>query len=155
MIVKGILLGYSAEGLIGRKRFFSFFQLTIAGKERTADEIEHDILRRRFGDPRVHFAIVCASTSCPKLRREAYRGERLDSQLDDQTRVFVDDPRRNDIRHHVLRLSMIFNWFESDFDAAAGSVVDFLRRYRPIEGQPRVEYLEYDWSVNAQPNERP
>jgi hypothetical protein len=87
------------------------------GKERTLDG-EHEILRRRFHEPRIHFAIVCASTSCPKLRREAYRAASLDAQLDAQAREFINDPQRNVFlpAEGKMRLSKIFDWFRDDFE---------------------------------------
>lgn len=97
VIVSGILQGYTAENILKRKRLFSWYSLPIAGKDRTPDEIEHEILRKKFRDPRIHFAIVCASSSCPKLRAEAYVAERLEQQLDDAARQFVNDPARNRI----------------------------------------------------------
>ena len=108
VIVSGILQGYTAESLLGRKRLFSWFSVRIAGKDRTPDEIEHQILRKKFADPRVHFTIVCASSSCPQLRREAYVPERLDAQLDDATRAFLRDPARNRLDGQPVALSKIF-----------------------------------------------
>jgi hypothetical protein len=154
-VLRGVLDGYSAESFLGRKRFFSFYRFPLVGQERTLDEIEHQILRKRFGEPRLHFALVCASTSCPKLRREAYRGERLDAQLDEQARVFLDDPRRNQFGPgDVVHLSSIFKWFGDDFDQAAGSVPAFVRRYHALPEPARIEYLDYDWTMNAQPGQR-
>jgi hypothetical protein len=154
--VRGVLDSHNAEGLLSRKRFFSFYSFPVAGQRRTLDDIEHKILRRRFREPRIHFALVCASTSCPKLRREAYRGADLDRQLEAQARAFIDDPRRNRIAGgEVIRISAIFKWFAKDFEQSAGSVLDYLRRYRPISGSPRIEYLDYDWTLNAQPGQRP
>lgn len=155
-VLRGVLDGYDAEGLFARKRFFSFYDFPLAGRERTLEEIEHEILRRRFAEPRIHFALVCASTSCPKLRREAYRGDRLDAQLDEQARAFLEDPRRNRIGPgDTLHLSMIFRWFAEDFERAAGSVPEYVRRWVAVPAAPRIEYLEYDWTLNAQPGQRP
>jgi hypothetical protein len=155
-VLRGVLDGYSAEGLLGRKRFFSFYSFPLAGRSRTLDEIEHEILRRQFREPRIHFALVCASTSCPTLRSEAYRGDRLDAQLDEQARAFVNDPRRNQFGPgDTIKLSSIFKWFGDDFAAAAGSVPAFLRRYHPVPEPVRIEYLDYDWTLNAQPGQRP
>ena len=97
MIVNGVLHGYTAESVLARKRFFGWYTLPIAGAERSPDEIEHQILRKKFHDPRIHFTIVCASTSCPRLRREAYVPERLEQQLDEAARGFINDPARNRI----------------------------------------------------------
>ena len=162
VIVSGILQGYSAESLLGRKRLFSWFAVRIAGTDRTPDEIEHQILRKKFADPRIHFTIVCASSSCPQLRREAYMPERLDAQLDDATRAFLRDPVRNRLAGQPVALSKIFEWFASDFVQQAGSVVAFVRRFVPEEQRAHVpltdgeiRFLDYDWTLNAQDGQRP
>jgi hypothetical protein len=155
-VLRGVLDGYRAESFFGRMRFFSFYEFPVAGRSRSLDDIEHEILRKQFEEPRIHFALVCASTSCPKLRREAYRGPRLDAQLDEQARRFLDDPRRNRFGPgDAVALSSIFKWFGEDFDKAAGSVSAFVRRYRTVPATPRIEYLDYDWTLNAQPGQRP
>lgn len=161
IIVNGVLNGYTAEGFLIRKRFFSWYSLTVAGKKRTPDDIEHQILRKKFYDPRIHFAIVCASTSCPKLQAEAYVAERLDQQLDTAARGFINDPRRNDISAQGVALSHIFEWFAQDFIDHAGSVPKFLLRFVADEKKAIVEslsgdlqYLEYDWTLNAQAGQR-
>lgn len=132
---------------------------TIRGRERSLDEIEHEILRP-MGEPRIHGAIVCASVSCPPLRREPYRPERLDAQLRDNVRRWLADPRKGlrvDRDTETVWLSPIFEWFEEDFEAAGG-VRAFVWRHAP-EAEARwlaahgdgirVRYLDYDWSLNA------
>lgn len=162
-IVAAVLEGRTAEAAIGRVKLFKFWKLEAAGRQRTLDEIEHEILRRRFDEPRIHFALVCASASCPPLRREAYRAADLGAQLEDQGRTFLGDPQRNviDRTAPALRLSAIFDWFREDFDRAAGSVPRFVARYVSdeatrawLEGDVRVEHLDYDWTLNAQPEQR-
>ena len=117
------------------------------------DEIENGTLRSAFREPRVHFALVCASKSCPALRGEAYRGAALDHQLDDQARVFLNDRMKNrvDTAGRTLYLSSIFKWFRGDFEAAAGSLPAFIAPYldpaAPVDGFA-VEFLAYDWSLN-------
>ncbi|MCS6924943.1 MAG: DUF547 domain-containing protein [Candidatus Binatia bacterium] len=161
-IVYGVLNGLTAEGMLARQRFFRWYKIRIAGQDRSPDEIEHRLLRERFRDPRIHFAIVCASTSCPKLRREAYVAERLEHQLDEATREFVNDPARNRIDRQHIALSMIFQWFAADFVSAAGSVTHFIARFVDADKQAILQahqapltYLEYDWTLNAQPGQRP
>jgi len=154
-VIGGVLQGYDAEGVIARKRFFSWYSFRVAGAERTLEEIEHEILRKRFAEPRIHFALVCASASCPVLRREAYRGADLDAQLDDQARRFLGDPARNRLGAGQLAISRIFDWFRQDFEEAAGSVREFIRRYREVPGDAEITYLEYEWTLNAQPGQRP
>lgn len=163
-IVRAVLEGRTAEPPIGRVKLFKFWKFEAAGKKRSLDEIEHEILRKRFREPRIHFAIVCASASCPPLRRQAYRAADLDAQLEDQGRIFLGDPKRNviDRASGTLQLSAIFDWFRADFDSAAGSVPRFVARYVIddatrdwLQGDARVSHLEYDWTLNAQPGQRP
>ena len=123
---------------------------TIAGEPVTLDQIEHAILRS-MGEPRIHFAIVCASLSCPNLRREAYRAERLEQQLEDQAKMFLgDDTKGLELVGSRVRLSQIFDWFEEDFDAVGG-VEAFVRSYHDLPQQISWRAnLPYDWDLNRQ-----
>lgn len=127
-----------------------------AGGTRSLGEIEHNILRP-MGDARVHAGIVCASVSCPPLRREAYRDDRLDEQLDDQMRQWLENPEtgaRLEDNARTLRVSWIFTYFRLDFEKDGQSLDDFLRRHLPAsireELQPnaRIKSMNYDWSLN-------
>lgn len=133
----------------------------LLGKTRTLDEIEHDMIRGsgRYQEPRIHFAVNCASVGCPALRREAYRGSRLDAQLESATSHFLADDTRNRYRDGVLEVSPIFKWYGEDFGDADG-VGRFLAEYaealsvssavaRQIaQGDVDIRYLDYDWSLN-------
>jgi hypothetical protein len=130
---------------------------TIGGESYSLDRIEHEIIRP-MGDPRTHAAVICASTSCPALRREPWRADRLDEQLDDAMRTWLADPGKGllvDRKSGVVTLSRIFDWFEEDFEAAGG-VLAVAARYAPLpEGdwlsshpRPRLRYFDYDWRVN-------
>jgi hypothetical protein len=131
----------------------------VGGKEYSLNEIEHDIIREQFGDPRIHFALVCASRSCPRLRAEAYEAHLLDGQLEEDARRFINDPGLNqfDSASRVIRLSKIFDWYQSDFEEKAGSVRLFIRPYidsdqaRELLWKENVSvmFLEYDWSLNS------
>lgn len=133
-----------------------FIRMELHGGGRLSlDHVEHRILREELGEPRIHFAIVCASRSCPALRPEAYRGRDLDAQLDAATRAFLADETRNRIRPGDVRLSAIFRWFREDFEKAAGSVPAFVARFADgpaaaalRDPDVRVRYLDYDWSLN-------
>ncbi len=121
----------------------------IAGEDVSLDIIEHEILRS-MGEPRIHFAIVCASLSCPNLRQELYTAEKLDAQLDGQTRKFLNDETKGvSMKNGSLYISRIFDWFEEDFEKDGG-VLPFLRRYRKDLGTNK-EYLfmDYRWDLNA------
>jgi hypothetical protein len=128
----------------------------IGGRRYSLDEIEHRILRP-LGDPRVHGAIVCASLSCPPLRREPYRAADLDAQLDDNMRRWLADPRKGmrlERHHGTVLLSPIFDWFADDF---GDDVLAFVARYarhedrawlRDRRGTLRVRFFDYDWRLN-------
>ncbi|MEM7374113.1 MAG: DUF547 domain-containing protein [Bacteroidota bacterium] len=110
--------------------------------------IEHEILRKQFLEPRIHFAINCASFSCPKLRNEAFEASILDKQLNDQTEWFIHNPDKNRINDSEVQLSSIFSWFESDF-TKEGSLITFLQQYKAdIREDLNIQYIDYDWSLN-------
>lgn len=120
--------------------------------------IENGILRKQFQDARVHFAIVCASKSCPALHREGYRSSVLDQQLDAAVRAFLDDPSKNrwDPASRTLYLSSIFKWFRDDFERSGRTLPAFVGHYlrqpdaADLErGEVRVAFLNYDWSLNG------
>jgi len=159
--IRGILDGLTPKPYVGWYRYFKSREYRIGGRRLTLSELEHGILRAQFHEPRIHMAIVCASRSCPALRASLYRGAQLDEQLDEAASAFINDSSRNrfDRRERIASLSMIFKWFEEDFVEAAGSVLAFVARYvndselaRELT-QPgyRLEYLEYDWSLNGVP----
>ncbi len=113
------------------------------------NNIEHGILRKDFEEPRVHFAVNCASVSCPRLRNEAYLAEKLDSQLDDQARLFMNYKPKNNITAEKAELSKIFSWFRGDFKKT-GTVIDFINKYSDVQISDATEitYLDYDWNLN-------
>jgi len=122
---------------------------TLGGKTFSLDEIEHEILRA-MGEPRIHFAIVCASISCPDLRTEPFTAVKLDAQLNDQTNRFLANPAKGKQKNTKgILASKIFDWFEKDFEPAGG-VAAFIHQYRPdIHGHASViGYLPYNWKLN-------
>jgi len=132
----------------------------VGGKKLTLNEIEHEIIRRKFKDARAHFALVCASGSCPVLRTEAYEGDKLDGQLDAQAQLFLRDSTRNrfDLATKTASLSSIFSWYQGDFGVDKTAALLKAASYASpevraaIEAEPKawtVEYLTYDWSLNG------
>jgi len=111
--------------------------------------IEHEILRKEFNEPRIHFAINCASFSCPKLRNEAFTTVLVETQLDEQAREFINNSDKNIILPNELKLSKIFNWFESDFTKDK-SLLSFLKPYLNVElsDNPSISHLDYNWDLN-------
>lgn len=127
----------------------------IAEKVYTLDNIEHDILRPTFKDPRIHFAVNCASKSCPPLISEPYSGAKLDRQLDASTIAFINNHQENRLEGATLYVSSIFKWFKEDFQNnpviffekyARG---DFKKELTIQSNRLKVRHLDYDWSLNG------
>ena len=139
-----------------RDRFF-----TLLGRRATLDQIEHETLRKpgAYDEPRVHFAVNCASIGCPMLREEAYIADRLDAQLEEQAVRFLSDRTRNryDAASATLEVSRIFDWFKEDWPSreqyfaryAALLADDPGHRKLIASGKARIRFLEYDWALNA------
>lgn len=139
--------------------------VTVNNRPTTLNTIEHKIIRARFKDPRIHFALVCAANSCPPLRSEAYEGDKLDAQLDDQGRKFVTEASKNSYNTatKTAEISKIFSWFAQDFGGSNTEVLRFIARFLPenaaqkIKADPgawTIRYKNYDWSLNEQPARR-
>lgn len=126
---------------------YKFFK--IAGVEMSLDEVEHSILRKEFEEPRIHFAINCASVSCPPLLNEAFVAANLENQLTRVTTTFINDPARNKISSQSAQLSSIFSWFKGDF-TKKGTLIEFLNRYAKVKLSPnaRITFMEYNWNLN-------
>lgn len=142
----------------------------VMGQQLTLEHIEHKILRKEFGEPRIHMALVCAALGCPPLREEAFAGDKLEGQLDDQARQFLSDTGkfRIDRKSKVVYISSIFDWFGDDFikkytpqsgfegkSPKEKAVLNFVSRYlNPDDqttlksGQYDVKYQKYDWTLN-------
>lgn len=123
--------------------------IKIGGKTYTLNNIEHDILRKKYSDPRIHFAVNCASYSCPPLMNKAFTAASLEVNLDKLAKAFINDPGRNKITANSIQVSQIFNWFSEDF-TKNGTLIDYLNRYSNTRISPgaKVSYLEYNWSLN-------
>jgi hypothetical protein len=167
--VELILSNYPVESI---KEIGSWFQspwkqrfIPLLGKIRTLDEIEHELIRGspQYHEPRIHFAVNCASIGCPALRNEAYTGSKLEYQLTDATRLFLSDQTRNVFKDNTLYLSKIFKWYKEDFERGwrgYTALEQFLQHYLPQSGfnnseirQWRqngspIEYQDYHWGLN-------
>lgn len=158
--IRLILNGY--PGIRSIKEMGSFLKspwkkkiCRINGDVITLDDIEHNILRPTFKDPRVHFAINCASKGCPPLISEPYRGHTLEQQLNESARAFINDPGKNRLEGNTLYVSKIFKWFSKDFD---GDIIGFFLKHAAKDlkkklaiqgGNIKIRYLDYDWSLNG------
>ena len=137
--------------------FFDKITYAVAGETLTLNDIEKEKLRNYFHDPRIHFVLVCASRSCPKIQNTVFTEAGLEEKLDHATRDFIQDTTRNrlDQKNNILHLSEIFKWYGSDFIENSVTVVDFVKKYIGKEGSEylsthavKIQYLFYDWLVN-------
>ncbi len=181
--IEGIIRHYPIQygGLVSRARFAKnsirqidgFWKkvfMPMMGKDLSLDDIEHQILRKEFDDPRIHFVLVCAAIGCPLLSSQAYRPESLNEQLDRSALDFITNPDkvRLDPKKNVLYLSSILDWYKGDFklvdqasvykdgyDKEYRGVVEFVAGYLPDddrnyirENHPKIKFLDYDWTLN-------
>lgn len=112
------------------------------------NQIEHDIIRPRYDEPRIHFAVNCAAQSCPPLLNHAWTAVNLESFLEQQTRAFINNERYNTIGTKSLKLSQIFNWYGKDF----GDIRSFVNSYTDtaVKEGAKISFQEYNWAINAQ-----
>ncbi len=158
LVIQGILNGGSPSSFFGRNRFFKKDIYTIADQKINLNDLEREVIIP-IGEPRIHFAINCASSSCPKLLPEVFNAENLDQQLTQAARDFINDPTRNkfDATTKTASISKIFDWFEDDFVKHSGSVRQYIAQYVQDEkiakdlraGAYKIKYLKYDWSLNG------
>ena len=162
LTIKGVLDHYPTTSVRKIKPlggFFSRIKFQVGGRNYTLNNIEHDIIRYEFGDPRIHFALVCASVGCPILENRAFFPDTLEERLDNATTNFINHPEkvRLDRENRVLYLSKIFEWYEEDFEDIHGTVIDFITEYLAEadaaflkKEDTQIRYLKYDWCLNEQ-----
>lgn len=160
LAIKGILDGRSPGTFFGKIGYFYNAEYNVNGKIINLYDLEHDIIIP-LGEPRIHFALNCASASCPKLSNAVYQADKLEQQLEHATSMFINDKSRNrfDLENKTAYLSKIFDWFEDDFVKHSGTVQNFIALYVTdkhvsnalANNEFQIEYLEYDWSLNGIP----
>lgn len=158
-ILHNILEDYPTEGpggggIIGRTAFFKSKSIRVGGKKMSFNTLENDIIRKQFADPRIHFALNCASTSCPPLHGRAFSLSHLDQTLDSLTRTFINaNPLgvKQDGKGRIA-ISKIFDWYQDDF-LGRGTVLDYLNSYRekPFPKGTKIEHQDYLWTLNEAP----
>jgi hypothetical protein len=118
-------------------------RISLKGTLISLNHLENAIIRPQFKDPRIHFAVNCAAVSCPPLLNKAYQAAALDAQLDNQTKLFINDQNSN----KGSKVSMIFNWYKEDF----GNLVDYLNKYltKKLPSNTKFSYQNYNWSLNG------
>lgn len=155
LVLNAVLERWPVESVMKVEGFFDKVRHRVAGQLLTLDELEHSrVIRAQFDEPRIHFVLVCAAKSCPRLRQEPMRAATLERQLDAATREFVPAATRR--TESGVETSQLFNWFAEDFVKSAGSVQAYLLRYvrnaelrEALEAGAEVSFSEYDWAINA------
>ncbi|MEL7220272.1 MAG: DUF547 domain-containing protein [Bacteroidota bacterium] len=161
--IKIILDHYPVKGIKDIKNGVPFVNsvwdikfFKIADEEFDLNNIEHGILRKKFDDPRIHFALVCASMSCPKLQKFAFTAEQLDAQLEQASREFFNDSFRNKINDKPIRLSKILSWYWMDFKGQYDGRYALINRYTDLDvsSEEEIDFLDYNWELNEQTVEK-
>ncbi|MHA2094921.1 MAG: DUF547 domain-containing protein [Candidatus Hodarchaeales archaeon] len=160
--LKGVLIEFEKNpkwngntSYYSKVKFFFLRKFIIAGKKINLRDLENKILRKQFEDPRLHFAINCASFSCPFLPGRLFQAETLDDYLTQLTRDFINNPTNVlfNTREQVVKLSMIFKWYKKDFEPRGG-ILSFIQKYHNSvpEGLSgfKIEYFKYNWELNKQ-----
>ncbi|MBT8119319.1 MAG: DUF547 domain-containing protein [Gammaproteobacteria bacterium] len=160
LAIKGILDGRSPESFFGKIGYFYNAEYTVNGITTNLYDLEHDVIIP-LGEPRIHFALNCASASCPKLSGTVYQEDTLEQQLEDAAIMFINDSSRNRFDHQakIAYISKIFDWFEDDFVKHSATVQNYLALYvndqqvstALANNEYEIEYMEYDWSLNGIP----
>jgi len=153
LVLKGVIGYYPIRSVKDVKWFYGFFKRdthVVGGQTLTLDHIEHGIIRPRFKDPRIHFAVNCASISCPRLAQKAFTAQTLQADLDRLTREFVASPQQVRIEGQTLWVSPILDWYREDF----GDGIAFLSRYASSEQAEKmkgktIQFMDYDWNLNG------
>ncbi len=146
--VKLILENYPLKSIKDIKDPWGKKFIDLEGKKYSLEGIENEILRK-MSEPRIHFAINCASESCPNLSNKAYTDSALDKQLDNAASSFINDKSKETITASKVEVSKIFDWFSDDFKQN-GSVIEYLNKYSKtkIDKNAKISYKEYDWDLN-------
>lgn len=159
--LKLILDNYPIDSIqdIPSKQRWDAKRWVIGGQTYSLNQIEHEQIRPKFIEPRIHFALVCAAVGCPNLRQEAYVGSRIGDQLEEQTKSIHGSPRwfRFEPGDAQVRLTQLYNWYGGDFAQLAGSPLEYAARYSPALQQalhagskPKIDWIDYDWALNEQ-----
>lgn len=153
--LKLILNNYPVKSIMNiKKKGKSAWKIPFAkvgGNVYTLDHIEHEILRKKLFDPRIHVGVNCASASCPKLHNKAFTEVNVENELDNLMKQFINDTKRNNLKKkNTIHISEIFNWFKEDF-TKEGSAVDYINKYaiKPVPADAKIHYLPYNWNLNG------
>ncbi|MEL6134347.1 MAG: DUF547 domain-containing protein, partial [Bacteroidota bacterium] len=154
LVIKGAVANYPLTSVLNINGFFDGKKYKVAGQSLTLNQIEKDRLLKTYKDSRFHFVLVCGAVGCPPITNFAYRPEKLESQLQSQTRKALNNAKfiRVDAANQTVSLSQIFEWYSSDFGGSKTSALAFINKYRSekIPADYKIQFYTYDWSLNEQ-----
>jgi len=155
LVIGSVVAHYPLTSVLDMPGFFNKNRLTVAGEQLTLDELEHGKLRRLHNDPRLNFALVCGTASCPRLSRLAYTSQDISAQLDAQTCLMLQDPAfvRIDAAGRSVELPEIFQWYKTDFGTSIQADMAYINAFRASNAVPptfAVSFYPYDWTLNDQ-----
>lgn len=153
-VIRKVINNYPTESVMKLDNFFKKEDIKVGGKAMSLDSLENKIIRPKFKDPRIHFVLVCAAVSCPKLQRKALTSKNVYSTMERATKAFV--PKATTVEENTVKTSKLFEWFKQDFVDKEGSVENYLAKYLPDHaellksGKAKIETTHYDWALNKQ-----
>ena len=152
LVIRNMVDNWPIASPLDKDGFFDKKSWNVAGQSLTLSDLENKLIRPRFEDARIHFALVCAAMGCPKLPSEAFDASKLDTQLDRVTRQAMNDSGFTRVNGNKVELSQIFNWYRVDFPGNINSdLIPWINKYRSsaIPASAAVSFYEYDWKANA------
>jgi hypothetical protein len=154
LVIHSVVEKYPISSVMKVDGFFKKNKHTVAGEKMTLDALENSIIRKKFSEPRIHFVLVCAAKSCPKLNRRAATAANLEGLLESSTKAFV--PKATTVKEGKIVTSKLFKWFAGDFEKAEGSVRKYLAKYVPkhkdaiLDEKNELTFAHYSWKLNKQ-----
>ena len=152
LAIKGIIDKYPVKSPMKINNFFDKKGYMVAGEKMSLNQLEKERLYPRTKDPRLHFVLVCAARSCPKLASFAYVPEKLDQQIEKVTRQTLNDPEFIRVKGNRLEVSEIFSWYKKDFTNVSKSILNYINQYLEtrMDNKTKIGFYTYDWSLNDQ-----
>lgn len=151
LVINQVLENYPLRSVLDVPGFFDKNKVNVGGRALTLNQLEKDLILKEFKDARLHFVLVCGALGCPPITNFAYRPELLDSQLENQTRLAINNPSFIRVNGSKAELSQIFNWYASDFGGSKANLIAFVNQYKEtsLPATASISYYNYDWTLNA------
>lgn len=153
-VIRKVINDYPTKSVMKLDDFFKKKDITVGGKKMSLDHLEHKLIRPTFEEARIHFVLVCAAKSCPKLHRKAATEKNVESLMERAAKAFI--PKATTVDGKSVETSKLFEWFAKDFKQAEGSVANYLAKYLPEHaellksGEAKITFSNYDWALNDQ-----